>query len=176
MFCTRCTLTHSELNSTAAMKDGAPPRSSDEHRRLAAEYEKLTSDKARQTFFDKFSTRYFDLSRLTYFDPVRMTVIDPMHNILLGMIKTQWLNGWIDTKALHERTSTKKVPRELDQIHAYLKAFEMPSWVARLPSQVGYPAGGLLSADEWKCLGLVYGPIVVWVRQCINFHLLIISS
>ena len=87
------------------------------------------------------------------------------------------MNGWIDTKALRERTSTKKVPRELDQIHTYLAAvgasckyifeytncfkFEMPSWVARLPTQVGYLAGGSLSADEWKCLGLVYGPIVV---------------
>jgi hypothetical protein len=67
-----------------------------------------------------------------------MMVIDPMHNILLGelcsylrshmfsksstgIIKTQWLNGWIDTKVLHEYTSTKKVLHELDQVHAYLK-------------------------------------------------------
>ena len=86
------------------------------------------------------------------------------------------MNGWIDTKALREHTSTKKVPCELDQIHTYLAAvgasckyifeytncfkFEMPAWVARLPTQVGYPAGSL-SADEWKCLSLVYGPIVV---------------
>lgn len=161
MFCTRCQLTHSELHTTAAMRDSGVPRSGDEHRQRAQEYAQLKSDKARQDFFDKFSARYFDLSRLTYFDPVRMTVIDPMHNILLGIIKSQWLNGWIDTKALRERTSTKKVPRELDQIHAYLASFEMPSWVARLPTQIGYPAGGSLSADEWKCLGLVYGPIVV---------------
>ena len=175
MFCTRCTLTHRELNTEAAMKDSAAPRSGDQHRMHAQEYEKLKSDKARQAFFDMFSTRYFDLSRLTYFDPVRMTVIDPMHNILLGIIKNQWLNGWIDTKALRERTSTKKVPRELDQIHEYLKVFEMPSWVARLPSQVGYPAGGSLSTDEWKCLGLVYGPIVVWVYQCADLLMLILS-
>ena len=37
----------------------------------------------------------------------------------------------------------------------------MPSWVARLPNQVGYPAGGSLSADEWKALVLVYCPAVV---------------
>jgi hypothetical protein len=71
-----------------------------------------------------------------------MTIIDPMHNILLGMyclirflcvltsnhagiIKTQWLNSWINTNALRERTSTLKVPRELDQIHGYLNAVSL---------------------------------------------------
>jgi hypothetical protein len=37
----------------------------------------------------------------------------------------------------------------------------MPPWVARLPTQIGYPAGGSLTADEWKGLGLIYGPIIV---------------
>lgn len=37
----------------------------------------------------------------------------------------------------------------------------MPGWVARLPTKIGYPAGGSLTADEWKCLGMVFGPAVV---------------
>lgn len=37
----------------------------------------------------------------------------------------------------------------------------MPSWVGRMPRDVGYPAGGSLSADEYKALALVYCPIVV---------------
>lgn len=37
----------------------------------------------------------------------------------------------------------------------------MPLWVARLPHKIGYPAGGSLTADEWKCLGMVFGPAVV---------------
>jgi hypothetical protein len=37
----------------------------------------------------------------------------------------------------------------------------MPDWVARLPTQVGYPAGGSLTADEWKGLALVYCPLIV---------------
>lgn len=37
----------------------------------------------------------------------------------------------------------------------------MPSWAARLPKDVGYPAGGSLTSDEWKCLLLIYGPLVV---------------
>lgn len=40
----------------------------------------------------------------------------------------------------------------------------MPSWVARLPKDVRYPAGGSLTSDEWKALLLVYSPIVVCYR------------
>lgn len=37
----------------------------------------------------------------------------------------------------------------------------MPPWVARLPNQVGYPAGGNLTADEWKGMLLVFLPLIV---------------
>ncbi|KAG0694056.1 hypothetical protein DFH29DRAFT_815742, partial [Suillus ampliporus] len=98
---------------------------------------------------------------LPYFDPVRMTVIDPMHSFLLGIIQTQWFNAWINGKNFRQRTRTAEVVCELDQIHAYLSVFEMPSWVARLPEKVGYPAGGSLTSDAWKGLALVFGPIMI---------------
>lgn len=79
----------------------------------------------------------------------------------VGVVKTQWYNAWITTNTLRKRTDKTKKPRELDQIHQYLQAFEMPDWVARLPNQVGYPAGGSLGADEWKCMAMAYCPIVV---------------
>ncbi|KAH9920495.1 hypothetical protein B0H21DRAFT_781673 [Amylocystis lapponica] len=101
---------------------------------------------------------YTELSRLPYFDAARMTVIDPMYNILLGIVKTQWLDAWIHENAF--RGCTSKVPRELDQIHEYLKTFDMPRWVARLPKDVGYPAGGSLTADEWKGMALNYCPAI----------------
>ncbi|KAI0038536.1 hypothetical protein FA95DRAFT_1505463 [Auriscalpium vulgare] len=159
-FCSRCHIAHKDLRSRAGMKiDGFQPRSGQDHREKAAAYAELDDPKEREAFFKEHSARYFELSRLPYFDPVRMTVFDPMHNILLGIVKTHWYNSWVQTKALRERTA--KVPRELDQIHNYLRAFEMPSWVARLPQQVGYPAGGSLSADEWKGMATVYGPLVI---------------
>jgi hypothetical protein len=37
-----------------------------------------------------------------------------------GIVKNQWYNTWIKTNTLRGRTSTAKVPRELDQIHGYL--------------------------------------------------------
>ncbi|KAJ6556975.1 hypothetical protein DFH09DRAFT_923323 [Mycena vulgaris] len=88
------------------------------------------------------------------------SVIDPMHCIFLGIVKTQWLDAWIkDPAALHKRT--EKTPREIDQFHEYLKVLEMPSWVARLPNQVGYPAGGNLTADEWKGMLLIFCPLIL---------------
>lgn len=76
-------------------------------------------------------------------------------------MKTQWYDCWINSGTLRKRTSKAKVARELDQIHAHLRTFEMPEWLARLPRQVGYPAGGSLGADEWKCMAMAYCPIVV---------------
>ncbi|PSR77234.1 hypothetical protein PHLCEN_2v7995 [Hermanssonia centrifuga] len=76
-----------------------------------------------------------------------------------GVTKMQWFEIWIKGNALRE--STEKAPRELDAIHTYLKAFEMPSWVARLPKEVGYPAGGSLTSDEWKAMLLLYCPLVI---------------
>jgi hypothetical protein len=41
----------------------------------------------------------------------------------------------------------------------------MSSWVTQLPNQVGCPAGGSLTSDEWKGLTLVFGPIVIYNRS-----------
>ncbi|KAH9928238.1 hypothetical protein B0H21DRAFT_712161 [Amylocystis lapponica] len=164
-FCPRCKIKHADLKTEAGLTidvlSAFPLRDGEEHRHLAKEYLQQPDRELREAFFKEHAVRYYELSRLPYFDAVRMTIIDPMHNILLGIVKTQWLDGWIHSKALRERTSGNKVPRELDQIHEYLKDFEIPRWAARLPHDVGYPAGGSLTADEWKGLALNYGPIIM---------------
>lgn len=86
----------------------------------------------------------------------------------LGVMKNQWFNTWVKGGALCERTSPKSVLRELDSIHHYLRSvctysfgrtharqltppsfqFKMPTWAARLPKNVGYPAGGSLTSDK----------------------------
>ncbi|KAG2063843.1 hypothetical protein BDR04DRAFT_945156, partial [Suillus decipiens] len=164
-FCSRCHIPQSKLKTEDAMEhDKFPRRDGLQHRKHAEEYNGLGA-KEQDDFFTKHSARWFELARLPYFDPVRMTVIDPMHRFLLGLlispgiIKTQWFNAWVQTNVLRQRTA--KVERELDEIHGLLSTFEMPSWVARLPDQVGYPAGGSLTSDEWKGLALVFCPIVV---------------
>ena len=37
----------------------------------------------------------------------------------------------------------------------------MPKWLGRMPSQIGYTAGGSLTADEYKTLALGYLPVIV---------------
>ncbi|KAJ6597441.1 hypothetical protein B0H10DRAFT_2087257 [Mycena sp. CBHHK59/15] len=99
-------------------------------------------------FFTKYGVRWTELSRLEYFDIVKWTVVDPMHNLLLGIAKTQWYTQWIKTGALRADTTTKF--RELHLIHEFLETFESPLWAGRLPLRVGEPAGGSLTADEYK--------------------------
>ena len=52
----------------------------------------------------------------------------------------------------------------------------MPSWVGRLPKQVGYPAGGSLSADEYKALFLVYLPLIVCFLLIYSFQISLINN
>ena len=94
-----------------------------------------------------------------------MYLVD-LNMFIEGVVRTQWYDCWINASppSLRQRTPKLNVPRELDRIHEYLQSFEMPRWVARLPNQVGYPAGGSLTADEWKGLALVFCPIIVSAR------------
>ncbi|THH29183.1 hypothetical protein EUX98_g5001, partial [Antrodiella citrinella] len=158
-FCTKCKIHRKDLNTKSGLTlDAFDPRIAKEHLEFGEMYKQLPPEE-QDEFFKLHGSRYFELSRLPYFDPIRMTIVDPMHNILLGVIKTQWFDGWVKAGALREQTAKKL--RELDQIHSMLRQFEMPSWVARLPTEVGAPAGGSLTSDEWKALAMVYGPLVI---------------
>ncbi|KAJ7193721.1 hypothetical protein GGX14DRAFT_378758, partial [Mycena pura] len=142
-----------------------PARDSDKQRQLCHQYKALRTQEERETFFAKHGVRWTELARLTYFDLVRYMIIDPMHNLLLGLAKTQWYTTWIKTGAL--RADTARFHRELHTIHEFLESFESPLWAGRLPLRVGEPAGGSLTADEYKFA--VTGPWaiiipVVWER------------
>lgn len=70
-------------DSTELMTD-FPPRTHEEHVRLAYEYRNLATEKERKAFHIQHGVRWSELVRLPYFDMVRMGIIDPMHNLLLG--------------------------------------------------------------------------------------------
>jgi hypothetical protein len=48
----------------------------------------------------------------------------------------------------------------------------MPAWAGQLPQRVGYPAGGSLTADEYKVLVLLPVPmmVIIWLSHyyCTN--------
>ncbi|KAJ7148860.1 hypothetical protein C8R46DRAFT_1167134 [Mycena filopes] len=119
----------------------------------------------REEFFSEHGVRWTEFARLKYFDLVRYTVVDPMHNLLLGVAKNQWYSCWIQNGTL--RGNTRQTRRELNIIHDFLESFESPLWAGRLPLRVGEPAGGSLTADEYKFA--VTGPWavvipIVWER------------
>ncbi|KAJ7434858.1 hypothetical protein FB451DRAFT_1466078 [Mycena latifolia] len=162
--CSRCEIPHDEIKTPAGLKvDAFAHRDGKRHKQESAKYAKIPEDdkKARDSFASAHGTRYFEVSRLPYFDPVRQIIIDPMHCVFLGIFKTQWLDAWIKDPAPALRKRTETTPREIDHIHNYLNALEMPSWVARLPTQVGYPAGGSLGADELKGMLLIFCPLII---------------
>jgi hypothetical protein len=116
-----------------------PCRTHEEHKSNAELYKNMCVGKERDALFKRTGSRYAEVLRLPYFDSIVMSIIDPMHNILLGehpgprggpcdvfmvflspgICKTQWLECWIHGLALRRRT--EKLPRELDQLHSYMK-------------------------------------------------------
>ncbi|GBE84457.1 hypothetical protein SCP_0604360 [Sparassis crispa] len=165
--CTKCHVKQNQMFSDEGLSNGFPLRNGEDHKRLAREWKMLSSEAERAEFFKAHGVRWTELARLPYFDPVRMTVIDPMHNFLLGVVKNQWYGRWIKYNAL--RANTPKMKRELAIMHEFLETFESPPWVGRLPLHVGEPAGGSLSADEYKALAITVGPLilpVIWEEFC----------
>ncbi|TDL13709.1 hypothetical protein BD410DRAFT_734964 [Rickenella mellea] len=134
-------------------------RDGDTHRRQCNEWNNLETPKERGDFFTKYGARWTELARLPYLDLVRCTVVDPMHNLLLGIVKNQWYGQWILQGALRKATTTHG--RELDVIHQFLESFESPLWAGKLPLRVGEPAGGSLSADEYKLAAITVLPIII---------------
>ncbi|KAI0366608.1 hypothetical protein BV20DRAFT_913843, partial [Pilatotrama ljubarskyi] len=108
-----------DLYSDTCLAGGCPARDYQRHRELAVEWKALESQKERDEHFKQHGARWSELMRLPYYDCVRMTVIDPMHNLLLGVVKTQWYSRWIKGGAL--RADTKAgTKRELSVLHRFL--------------------------------------------------------
>lgn len=94
-------------------------------------------------------------------------------------MKAHWYSLWIKKSVL--RSSTSRQTRELDVIHAFLESvcshfasgymllsspqFESPLWAGKLPIRMGEPAGGSLSADEYKFAATTALPIIVRHKQ-----------
>ncbi|KAI0826965.1 hypothetical protein BC628DRAFT_1502389 [Trametes gibbosa] len=153
--CTEGTVTLKDMYSDECLRGGCPPRSYQQHLEDARAWKTMETKKERDEHFKKHGSRWAEIMRLPYYNCVKMTVIDPMHNLLLGVVKTQWYTRWIKPGVLRADTKAGN-KRELTMMHAFLDTFEVPGWVGRLPLRVGEPAGGSLSADEYK--HLIIGP------------------
>ncbi|KAG1846632.1 hypothetical protein F4604DRAFT_1688312 [Suillus subluteus] len=117
-------------------------------------YRSLTTSSARKAFVKEHTTRYTQLSCLPYFDLVEQIVVDPMHNLFLGLVKTHFYNIWVQSKIL-------RANHELNTFHDMLADFIVPGSSGKLPTDIGMPSGGSLTADQWLLLATVYGPIII---------------
>ncbi|KZT26645.1 hypothetical protein NEOLEDRAFT_1062734, partial [Neolentinus lepideus HHB14362 ss-1] len=159
----KCHVPHHELFSEKSLCNGYEPRNGETHRGRCFTWKSLKTQADRDTFFETFGARWTEFARLSYFDLVRYTLIDPMHNTLQGIAKNQWYAQWIQKKIL--RAPTANDGRELGLVHQFLETFESPLWAGRLPIRMGEPAGGSLTADEYKFATTVALPMilpVVW--------------
>ncbi|KAG2742653.1 hypothetical protein P692DRAFT_20879248 [Suillus brevipes Sb2] len=157
--CSKCTVSQEDLFSDQSLRNEFPPHSGQDHRQRCYEDHALSDDKEHTVFFKEHGARWTELARLHYFDLVQHTIIHPMHNLLLGIVKAQWYSQWILTPSLRASTDTRG--RELDMIHKFLASFEAPLWAGKLPLRVGEPAGGSLTADEYKFAVITAWPIIV---------------
>lgn len=154
-YCTECWISVTDKGTPSAFQKGAyRPRTNAEQHRLGNEYRNLGTPHAQKNFVKEFATRYSQLSRLPYFDLVHQIVIDPMHNLFLGLVKTHFYGILVQGKVLRPN-------HELATLHNMLADFVVPGSCGKLPTDIGIPAGGSLTADQWLLLATVYGPIVV---------------
>ncbi|KAF8066846.1 hypothetical protein FPV67DRAFT_1670313 [Lyophyllum atratum] len=154
-FCTKCWVTQ-ELKATDASftENGFRARTDSEHRGLQEDYLMCKTKTARAEFVKAHATRWSELYRLPYFDICRMIMIDPMHNLLLGVVKTHFYHIWVQNNILRKT-------KELRRLHAILAELKMPAKLGRLPSLIGEPAGGSLTADQWLVFVTVVAPLAV---------------
>ncbi|GBE78040.1 hypothetical protein SCP_0109220 [Sparassis crispa] len=161
--CTQDWITKQDIGTPKAFEKNAfEPRTDKKQRELGERYRNLKTEKARTDFVRAHATRYTELSRLPYFDLVRQIVIDPMHNLFLGLTKSHFYHIWVQKDILREN-------HELRILHEMLQDFSLPNWTGRLPTDIGMPAGGSLTADQWKLLVITQAPIIIpqlW-RNCL---------
>lgn len=154
-FCTMCWITQNDKESPKAYeKDGFAPRSDKQQREYGEKYAECQTNAERDDFVKNYATRWTEFARLPYFDLVRQVVIDPMHNLILGLVKTHFYHIWVQGKILRKT-------KELRAFHEFLAQFHMPAYLGRLPTLMGVPAGGSLTADQWLLMATVVGPIAV---------------
>ncbi|KAJ7443281.1 hypothetical protein FB451DRAFT_1190185 [Mycena latifolia] len=166
--CTKCKVPRHEMFTNKSLRNGkipllgelAPsnfetaeyaPRTGEEHRKLCFEYKRLNTPEEKDAFFATHG----------------LWESGVLLRLNLGVAKTQWYTRWIKTNTL--RADTAKQERELRFVHDFLETYESPLWAGRLPLRVGEPAGGSLTADEYKFA--VTGPWaiiipVVWDQFC----------
>lgn len=153
-FCHNCWCNSDDMATPAAFeRDKFAARTDEQQREYGDRYRDLRTKSEREAFVREYATRYSQLSRLPYFDLVKQVVIDPMHNLALGLVKAQFYHIWVQTGILSES--------KLRSLHELISLCLVPDYLGRLPKEIGVPAGGSLTADQWIILATTMGPLTI---------------
>ncbi|PBK68529.1 hypothetical protein ARMSODRAFT_1019655 [Armillaria solidipes] len=154
-FCMKCWIKQADKSTPAAYEKNAfRARCNAEQRCLQHEYLNCKTKKACNDFAAAKATQWMELFRLPYFDICEMVVIDPMHNLFLGVVKTHFYHIWVQQNILRKT-------KELRALYAILAELRMPAKLGRLPSLIGEPAGGSLTADQWMLFATIVAPLAI---------------
>ncbi|TFK47537.1 hypothetical protein OE88DRAFT_1714432 [Heliocybe sulcata] len=157
-FWTRCWINQiAKATKQAFTKDGFRVWTDPEHRQLMNQYCTCQSKNEQAEFVRAHGMRWSELVHLPYFDMCCMIVVDPMHNLFLGLVKSHFYHVWVQLKVLRKT-------KELRVLHGILGQFQLPAKLGHLPSLIGEPAGGSLTADQWRILATVVSPLVIWAE------------
>ncbi|KAJ7914136.1 hypothetical protein B0H13DRAFT_1873214 [Mycena leptocephala] len=121
-----------------------PARTNTEHRRLQKEYLRCTTKSARDAFVKQNAARWSELHRLPYFN--------------LCVVKTHLYHIWVQLNVLRKT-------KELRSLHALLAKLKLLAHLGRLPSLIGEPAGGSLTADQWLVFCTIVAPLINIFRK-----------
>lgn len=150
--CSRCKRQFSQnghLDFSGFDRDLWPPRTSDEHKKLARDTLFETSPASMQARCSQHGARYSVLHELEYFDCIRYFVVDPMHNLYLGTAKYMMKNVWLNEE------SPLLNDEDFKKMQAAVDAMVTPQDIGRIPGKISSNFGGF-TADQWQNWTVVY--------------------
>lgn len=128
------------------------PRTKEQNRQRAAEWEKVRTDQERKSHERLYGTRVTELHRLRYFDPIRCTTIDPMHNLFSGTA-SRMTHQWIKMELLTKR--------HLATMEEQLESMSKPPGYLISAGHLRSGFAGMTS-DEWRSWTVLYSiPLLI---------------
>lgn len=112
--CSVCFALRRNLVDISSAYDPNLFRSSENHRKKAAQYKDILDRSGRneaERFLksDPQGVRWSELNRLPYWNPIQCTVLDAMHLILLGVCQFHWRRFWGGDNVTKSRTASNGV-------------------------------------------------------------------
>lgn len=92
LFCAYCLLPLQRIKNF--IRSTWPTRDPIRHRVAGHQWQRCTSNNAREEIERELGAKWSPLLRLRYWNPLQCTILDPMHNLLLGLLQRHFREVW----------------------------------------------------------------------------------